>query len=113
MPAALGPSLPCSRISRVEATFRESRNRVVDSSRDGKTAKSSGRDRIEGDDQNQQRDGDAQGQKDIEQQWRQGNDHHHQDGHQAEGDEHIAAQQDLRPVLFGQCGNHRLFPLSL
>ena len=35
-PAASMPSLPCSRMSRVEATLSDSRNRVVASSSDGK-----------------------------------------------------------------------------
>ena len=39
-PAASMPSLPCSRMSRVEATLSDSRNRVVASRSDGKMEKS-------------------------------------------------------------------------
>ena len=42
-PAASGPSLPCDRISRVVATFSDSRSRVVSRSSVGKLLKSSGR----------------------------------------------------------------------
>ncbi len=42
-PAALAPSLPCARISRVVATLRDSRNSVVNSSSVGKLVKSRGR----------------------------------------------------------------------
>ena len=42
-PAASMPSLPCDRISRVVATFSDSRNNVVSSSNVGKLEKSSGR----------------------------------------------------------------------
>ena len=41
-PAALSPSFPCDRISRVVATFNDSRSRVVNSSSVGKLVKSSG-----------------------------------------------------------------------
>jgi len=41
-PAASGPSLPCKRISRVDATFNESLKRVSIRSREGKILKSSG-----------------------------------------------------------------------
>jgi hypothetical protein len=39
-PAAEVPSLPCNRINRVDATFRESLKRVVTRSKDGKIEKS-------------------------------------------------------------------------
>jgi hypothetical protein len=39
-PAAEAPSLPCNRINRVDATFRESLKRVVTRSKDGKIEKS-------------------------------------------------------------------------
>jgi len=41
-PAAPVPSLPCSRMSRDEATLSDRRNRVTVSSTEGKTEKSSG-----------------------------------------------------------------------
>jgi len=41
-PAAMGPSLPLSRISLVEATFKERRNRVRTRSMEGKIKKSRG-----------------------------------------------------------------------
>ena len=41
-PAAAVPSLPCKRISRVEATFKESLKRVVTKSTEGNTEKSKG-----------------------------------------------------------------------
>jgi hypothetical protein len=43
LPAAAGPVCPCVSTARVEATFSDSRIRVVSNSTVGKVAKSSGR----------------------------------------------------------------------
>ena len=65
-PAASGPVWPCSRTTRVEATFSDSRSSVVTSSTVGKGENSSGLQRVHRHQQDHQRQRDVEGEQQVE-----------------------------------------------
>ena len=91
-PAAQGPSLPCERISRVVATFSDSRSSVVSSSRVGKLVKSSGRSRNNATISTSTERGDRERQPEIEHQRGQRQDQHRQQQHHAERQPDVGAR---------------------
>ena len=106
-PAPSAPSWPWPRISRVEARFRPSRNRVVTSSTVGKAVNSSGFLISSDGHQDQHGAGDRDRQQHVEQERRDRQDQQDDDADDAERQGHIAARHpapDVARRSAGRCG---------
>jgi ABC-type Zn2+ transport system substrate-binding protein/surface adhesin len=126
LPAAWVPSLPCSKISRVEAMLRDNRNSVANNKTDGKAEKFEWLQHIHADQQDQQRKGDIEGKKEVEHDGGNRDDHHHEDAHGGKSHHHIgiAGNQseksgiicllsDFHGVLWGNFGYAGVFAFSM
>ena len=90
-PAASVPSLPWSRIRRVEATLSDSRNRVSRSSSDGKMREVQRPQDVHANEQREERQRQIAREQQIEQERRQGDQHDRQDPQDGQRQRHIGA----------------------